>query len=557
MTAARLLLALPLLLALGVPAARAQKQMLYLAEDVPAGLDYDGPSASTNTSQVGFINMLEPLVDYPKGKPNDEGIGTLDFSRFEGRLAESWEFDAATLTWTFHLRHGVKSCAGNEFTADDVLWSYARAKSVSGQTPVSWFIASVGSIAGFTRDVFKPGADKSLGDAITKVDDYTVKIRQSQPNPLFLESLTVYSADPYDSVELKKHLTPQDPWGHAYVNTVDVPSFGPYCLEHWAKDDEFVLRANPAYYRGKPDIDRIVIKRVPQSANRALTLRSGQAQLTQRLSAREFEGLRNARGVTVAGIYGNEVLFLGLNFKTKPFDNLKLREAIAEAMPYRQLAVIGYANQARKWDSQYAPSLNLYVKPTIQYAQDPARAKQLLAEAGYPDGRGLEAFPDAFKISFVAERESYLGPIATSIQSALKDIGIPVQLDPLPQTQLADRRSIKKDLPMALSDTEKPVGPDVIYATKLFFVSQAAGGVNNLVNYSNPDLDKLFFDAIGETDPEKRAGLAVEMQNLVQHDLAWVPLLETKTQWAFSNKLSGITWHPDNSIRLFDLHLAP
>jgi len=537
--------------------AQAEKQMLYLAEDVPAGLDYDGPSVSTNTSQVGFINMLEPLVDYPTGPANDEGIHTLDFSKFVGRLAESWEFDPGSLTWTMHLRHGVKSCAGNPFTADDVLWTYSRDKSVSGQAPISWFIASVGSIDGFNRDVFKPGADKSLGTAITKVDDYTVKIRQSAPNPLFLETLTVYSSYPFDSVELKKHLTPQDPWGHAYVNNVNVPSFGAYCLERWTKDDEFVLRANPDYYRGKPDIDRVVIKKVPQSANRALTLRSGQAQLTQRLTAREFEGLRNARGVKVAGIYGNEVLFLGLNFKTKPFDNPKLRQAIAEAMPYHQLAVIGYANQARKWDAQYATSLDLYVKPATQYDQDPAKAKQLLAEAGYPDGKGLEAFPDAFKLSFVAERESYLGPIATSIQSALRDVGIPVQLDPLPQTQLADRRIIKKDLPMALSDTEKPVGPDVIYATKLFFASQSAGGVNNLVNYDSPEVDKLFFAAIGEPDTAKRAALADQIQNIVQRDLAWVPLLETKSQWAFSAKLSGITWHPDNSLRLFDLHLEP
>jgi peptide/nickel transport system substrate-binding protein len=559
MTAPRILLAtLAALGCAGLPRpGHAETQMLYLAEDVPAGLDYEGPSASTNTSQVGFINMLEPLVDYPKGKPNDEGIGTLDFSRFEGRLVESWEFDAPTLTWTMHLRHGVKSCAGNTFTADDVVWSFARAKSVSGATPVGWFLASLGSIAGFDRSVFAKDADKSLGDTIVKVDDYTVKIRQSAPNPLFLEILTVYATYPYDSVELKKHLTPEDPWGHTYVNTVNAPGFGAYCLERWTKDDEFVMRANPNYYRGKPDIDRVVIKRVPQSANRSLTLRSGQAQLTQRLTAREFEGLRNARGVKVAGIYGNEVLFLGLNFKSKPLDNPKLREAIATAMPYRQLAAIGYANQARKWDSQFATSLNLYVKPVDQYQQDAARAKQLLAEAGYPDGKGLEAFPEAFKLSFVAERESYLGPIATSIQSALKDIGIPVQLDPLPQTQLADRRMIKKDLPMALSDTEKPVGPDVIYATKLFFVSPSAGGVNNIVNYSNPALDKLFTEALAATDADTRAKLATEIQNTLQHDLPWIPLLETKTQWAFSSKLSGITWHPDNSIRLFDLHLEP
>ena len=370
--------------------ARAETQILFLTEDVPAGLDMDGPTGSTNTSQTGFINMSEPLVYYAYGPANEEGVRTLDLGKFEGRLAESWEFDPESLTWTMHLRHGVKSCAGNEFTAADVVYSFARAKSVSGQAPTGWFVASIGSIAGFTRDVFKPGADRSLGDAVTKVDDYTVKIRQSQPNRLFLTTLSIYADYPYDSVEMKKHATEQDPWSHVYVNTQNVPSFGAYCLERWVRDDEFVLRANPAYYRGKPAIDRIVIKKVPQTANRTMTLRSLQADLTQRLTTREYNGLRTASGVTVAGIYGNEVLSVGLNFKTPPFDNPKLRQAIAYAIPYEQIARVGYAGAARKMEGQYPRVEHDYMRPSTQYATDPAKAKALLAEAGFPDGKGLE-----------------------------------------------------------------------------------------------------------------------------------------------------------------------
>ena len=192
-----------------------------------------------------------------------------------------------------HLRQGVKSCAGNVFSADDVIYTLARGKSVSGAAPINWFLGSVGSIAGFDRSVFT-GGSKDLGDAVTKIDDHTVQIRQSSDNALLLTVLTIYSMAPFDSVEMKKHATEADPWSHIYANTVNSPGFGPYCLETWVKDDEFVLRANPNYYRGKPAIDRVVIKRVPQSANRALTLRSGQAQLTQRLTVREFENLSKA-----------------------------------------------------------------------------------------------------------------------------------------------------------------------------------------------------------------------------------------------------------------------
>ena len=536
--------------------APAASQILFLAEDVPAGLNYDGPAVAINTSQTGFLNMMEPLVYYPYDGTNDEGVRRLDFSRHEGRLAERWEFDPATLTWTFHLRHGVKSCAGNEFTADDVIYTFERAKSVSGTSPIGWFLASLGNVAGFTRDVLKPGSDKSLGDAVVKVDDYTVKIKQSSPNRLFLTVLSVYAMYPFDSKEMRKHATQADPWSHIYTNTVDVPAFGPYCLERWVRDDEFILRANPAYYRGNPSVQRVVMKKVPQSSNRVLSMRYGRADLTQRLTTREFASLRNVPGVKVAGIFGNEVLLLNLNFRTPPFDNAKLRQAIAYAMPYQQIATIGYSGAARRWEAQFTPSLNGYIKPDQEYDTDPAKAKQLLAEAGFPEGKGLEAFGDAFHLYYVAERESTLSPIATVIQSALRDVGIPVQLDPIPQTQFGSRRQVKKDLPMSLSDQEKPVGPDVTYATNLFFVTASAGGINNFANYSNPELDRLFNAARDERDDAKLKEELKQIQNILQRDLAWIPIVETKTEWAMRNTLSGITWHPDNSVRFFDLTLA-
>ena len=544
-------------LALNTPGIARASDLITLAEDIPVGLDYDGPAVSVNTSQVGFINLMDTMVDYPMAaKPNDEGIRSLDFTKFEGRLAESWEHDLPTHSWIRHLRQGVKSCAGNTFTADDVIYTLARGKSVSGAAPINWFLGSLGSIAGFDRGVFT-GGSKELGDTVTKIDDHTIRIRQSSDNALLLTVLTVYSMAPWDSVEMKKHATPEDPWSHTYANTVNSPGFGPYCLESWVKDDQFVMRANPNYYRGKPAIDRVIIKRVPQSSNRALTLRSGQAGLTQRLTAREFDSLRRAPGVRVAGIYGNEVLALNLNFKTPPFDNPKLRQAIAYAMPYKQIVNIGYSGQARKWDAQYTEFLNGFIKPKVQYDQDMAKAKDLLAEAGFPGGKGLEQYAFALKLTFVSERESFLGPIATAIKSALGDVGIPIQLDPLPQTQANDRRFVKKDLPMGISDTEKPVGPDVLYATKLFFVSPQNGGVNNMVNYSNPEMDKLFAEALIEPDAAKRQAMGAQIQEMVQSDLAWIPLVETKTQWAFTDKLHGITWHPDNAIRFFELRLDP
>ncbi len=549
-----------LLLVMAAAALAQPAQLLVLADDVPAGLDYDGPSAAAAASQAGYLNMMEPLLYYPDGRylndPGEDGVRRLDVSKFEPRLAERWEFDPPNLTWTLHLRRGVKSCAGNEFTADDVLYSFARAKSVSGAVPIGWFLASVAGVKGFTRDVFKPGADKALGDAVEKLDDYTIRIRQTAANRLFLTALAAYGAAPFDSKAMRAHATPADPWSHNWANTADAAAFGPYCLERWVRNDEFVLRANPGYYRGPPSIGRVVIKRVPQGADRAQDMKAGRGDLTQRLTPREFASLRTAPNVTVAGLYGNETLFLNLNDRTPPFDNPALRQAIAFAMPYQQVAAIGYAGAARRWEGHFPRAFNGAVQPDTQYTTDPARAKQLLAEAGYPSGRGLEAYAANFRLAYAAEREGTLRPIAAAIQSALRDAGFPIELDPLPQAQFSDRRLVKKNLPMSLSDTDRSAIPDVVYATMLFFVSPSEGGVNNMANYSNPAVDRLFALARNEMDDAAQPGLLRDIQNTLQRELAWIPIVETKTEWAFRSTLRGITWHPDNALRFYDLSFA-
>ena len=98
--------------------------LLVLAEDVPAGLDYDGASIAIPATQTGVDNLLEPLIYYKEKGLNDEGVMTHDFTQFEGRLAESWTFDEPTLTWTFKLRQDVKGCNGATFDADDVMYTF-------------------------------------------------------------------------------------------------------------------------------------------------------------------------------------------------------------------------------------------------------------------------------------------------------------------------------------------------------------------------------------------------------------------------------------------------
>lgn len=529
------------------------QDLLFLAEDVPAGLNYDGPAAAIPTSQTGMVNVMEPLFGYATNPANDSGIVTPNFDEFEGRLVESWSFDEASLTWTLNLRQGVMGCDGATFNADDVLYTFARAKSVSGAAPIGWFLSNVGSIDNFTVDVFGDEAARELGDEVQKIDDYTVTIRQSENNALFLPVMTIFGLYIFDKELMDANATEEDPWAHDYTNNVGVPSFGPYCVESWTKDDEIIFTANENYYRGAPAIERVVMKRVPQSSNRVVILQSGQAQLVQALTPREYDSLRGMSGIDVGGVSGNENLFVHMNFSTPPFDNPLIRQAVAHAIPTQQIIDNAYFGQASNWMSHVPSGYPGYHASDTQYDYNPEGAAALLAEAGYPNGEGLDAFGEAFQLTYVAEKETTLGPIVNAISTAMREVGFPVTLNPIPQTQYGDRQLVKRDLPFAINDQEKPIGVDAGYAIQLFFVSAEAGGLNNMVNYSNADVDAAWAAARVESDTAARDAMLADIQDQLMADVVWLPVVEYATQWAFSSSLEGMQWHADNSVRFFDL----
>ncbi len=523
--------------------------LIFITQDIPAGLNYDGPASATATTQTAFVNLMEPLISYAPDRVNEDGVQLLDYSRFTGRLAESWDFDPETLTWTFRLRRGVMSCAGNELTADDVVYTFARAKSVSGAAPIGWFLSSVGSIDNFTVDVLTDPGKRALGDEVRKIDRYTVAIRQSAPNKLFLPALATFGILIFDSQAVQEQATEDDPWAHDYVNNVNVPAFGAYCLERWRKDDEMVWRANPGHWAGKPAIDRIILKRIPQSSNRFILLRSGQAHLTERLTPREATVLQQEPDVQVVGVWGNENLFVLMNEDVAPFDNPLIRRAIAAALPREWIIENSYFGTARPWFGVVPSGYPDFRDGAQIHFAGVERARALLAEAGYPNGEGLDAYRDAFKLIYIAEKETVLGPSATAIRTALRAVGFPVELEPIPSTQFGDRKLVKRDLGFAITDQEKPVVPDAGYAVQLFFVSPEEGGVNNMSNYRNPVVDALWAEARDEPDAARRSALISRIQDILIEDIAWLPVVEYRTQWVADPRLRGFVYYPDNAIR--------
>ena len=541
----RFVLALALLAALvgvvaggSVAAGKAPRTtLIVLEEDIVPALDYDGSSAAHPGAQESIENIMDPLLSYPSKKVGDILVPDYQVgaSGFEPRLATSWTKKG--LVWTFKLRKGVKSCAGNPLTADDVVYTFARAKSVSGAAPIGWFLGNVAGVFSLAPVLPKAtAADKRLGDEVTKIDDHTVQIKQLNANELFPRVLEIFALYIYDSKEMKKHATAADPWTHKYTETTNSPGFGAYCLSKWTKGSEIQFTANPGYFGPKPQFTKVIVRKVPSTSNRIAALRSGQADVTIRLTPTEYESMAKTKGVKVLSFQNTKVVFFGLSYKFAPWNGPKnrlLRQAVAYALPYDDIIKSDYKGNAKRWYGPCESSYYGYVKNTT-YQTDVAKAKALMAQAGYPGGKGLDS--SGLVLYFTAG--SVLEPLANRIRTALAGIGINVSLSPLSISEYSDRRLTKFDMPLFLDDQDRPLGPDIGYCSLLWYVSKANGGLVTDSSYANPAFDALYKKSSLSVGAPRLATLK-KMQEVLMSDLPKIPIVEPASQFAVRSDITG------------------
>jgi peptide/nickel transport system substrate-binding protein len=299
------------------------------------------------------------------------------------------------------------------------------------------------------------------------------------------------------------------------------------------------------------------MRKVPEGVQRLATLRSGAAQLVEHLTPKEFDALKRVKGVKVVSVPGNATAYVHMNWQQKPWDNIKLREAIAYALPYDQIIKNVYFGDGLKYNGVMPSFYPGYHQVGFERKTNVDKAKALLAEAGFPGGKGLEAFKNQMMLTYTTEKENILGPLATIIQTELKKLGIPVVLNPIPQTQFSDRELVKKDLEFALIDHSKPIGIEAGYAIQLLYVSRDKGGLSNYSLYSNEEVDDLWLNsAKTEGNVTKRNNAMAKIQEILMKEVVIAPIIENNLQWAMSDKLSGVGFHPEQALRWHDLKLA-
>ena len=526
--------------------------LIALEEDVAPTLDPDGPNSAHPQTQEIEDNVLEPLVSYHLSKAKNGilipnyAVGPLGF---QPRLATS--YSRKGLTWTFKLRKNVKSCAGNTFTADDVVYTFQHAKAVSSAAPVSWFLGNISGI--FTLAPVLPNAkpkDKVLHGEVTKIDPYTVQFKQFTPSELFPRVLTILGMQIFDSKEMKKHATESDPWSNTYIQTQNLPGFGAYCVSSWTKGSEMRLTANPNYWRGQPKYKNITIRKVPQIANRVAALKNGAADLMYPLTPVVIQDLERSSTVDVLQWLNNNALSIGMNYQFAPWNKGKsgdlLRKAVAYALPYDEIMKQDYKGNARRW---YGLVQSEYYgfKPFKQYSTNIAKAKQLVAQAGYPNGKGLDKFGNGLSLYYTVERATVLEPVANRIRTALGQIGIPISLHPISIAEIANRELTKYDLPMWIRDQLQPIGTDAGYSIQLFYLSKAQGGLLPSTHYDSARVFK-DFQISQKTTGDRRLKVLHDAQQTMMSDLPMVPILEYSSAFAVRKGLGPIEGRANNSI---------
>jgi peptide/nickel transport system substrate-binding protein len=482
----------------------ADKETLVIASGADAvtldpGVSFDGQSV------LLWRGVYETLLKYKDGT-----------TEIVPNLAESYSISADKLTYTFKIRKGIRFQDGETLDAAAVKFNIDRQIAI------------------------KQGIAYALAP-ITKIDtpdDSTVVLHLSAPSDGLLSAFAgLYTVEMISPKAIKDHTTSND-WGQAWLRDHMVGT-GPYMLQGYTQSQQAVFTRNPNYWRGwdGDHFQRVIVKYVHEPSTEQLLLQQGEIDVALFLPDDVVESLDGKPGIRVTNVPSFNLYYIVLPTKKGPTANVKVRQAIAYGLNYQAFVkdmLRGKAKQARG----PLPSNFLSFNPDIpQYGYDPAKAKRLLAEAGYPNG--------GFTIKYVYESGYWWKrPLGELFQSNMKDLGITVEIQEMSPSAWAATLSNPDTAGEAFGLVWWPTLATPYDYMWSIFDTQAQGSAGyNWGYYSNPKLDKLLDAASAEPDDAKRMQMYGEAQKLLVEESPALYVYEKNYRLPMSDKLQGFVFN--------------
>ena len=461
------------------------------------GLDSLHPYAYSGGGISGiWQHVIEPLVE-------------MDYSRKEyaGLLAESWEFQGNK--WVFHLRKGIRFHDGSPFTAKDVVFSIDRMTKDKRSLQRSNFREVIG---------------------VEAPDDFTIVLTTKKPNAVLLDRLNNRFIVSKAVVENNSN----------HLDDYKIGT-GPYKLVSWRRDGDLVLTRNDDYWRRKPEVKEVIFKTVKEESARVSGLLAGQTDAISNLSIEEIERVEKHPRTRVEKVPGYRMYFLAMNVAFKPFDNKLVRQAVNYSIDPHVIMKHIFDGNGDVLDGPLNSNMIGYDPSLKRYPHDPQKARQLLSQAGYPNGVEV-------KLVFSPDRHLKGREICQVLARQLGEGGIKTEL-------------VAQEYPVYWGKEGVNGGKTSFYYAgrsasdaDTFYDQYFHKGVTLRTNYSNPAFDKLIEEEQQTGDHKKRVAVLQRAGRLLMEEAAFVPLY---TLYEIYGLAKNIIWkgNPNNEIIVYDMKI--
>lgn len=445
------------------------------------------------------LNVVEPLFE-----ASNDGKSAIPW------LATSYDLSSDKLSWTIHLRKGVKFHNGQPVTARDVKFSI----EVNGQQGSQWQFINAA-----IKDITTP-------------DDSTVVVTTKTPWAPMLADLALFANGiiPDNYAGESKDAFYQHPIGT-----------GAFQWDHWTKGQDLKLKRNAHYWQpGKPYLDSVTWTNVPDDNTRILQLKGNQADVIEFPPWSSVSSLKSTPNVNVQIAESSRTDFLVFNQKNKPFQDVHVRRAIAYALDRQAMVKAALFGNGQVANSFLTPALFGY-DPNLKAApHDPQKAKQEMSQSSVPGGFSTTLMLGSGDVT--------ANTLAQIVQQELKPLGIDITLRTVDPNSLATlQQNFQYDMGFSY-DTTDIVDPDELTQ---FAVGGEPGGTFSLwTNYNNTQVNNWIASAETTMDKSQRTQLYAKIQQQVANDMPLVPLYYSPFVYGMSNKVHGLQVLPTGNYHL-------